>query len=121
MPVIPIDRAEVGMVLAEPVKDRRGRLLLPAGRVLEERYLEALPMWGVSHVAVEGEGGGGEASAPPVFRETLQPWALAQATHELEELFAHANRSHPLLAFLHRSRVLRRALALQRGEGCNDP
>lgn len=120
MPILPAEKAKAGMVLAEPVKDRRGRLLLPAGKVLEERYLEALPMWGVTHIAVEGEAGGDDTAASQDPWATLEPWALAQATHELEELFAHANRSHPLLALLHRTRVLRRALALQEGGGKDD-
>lgn len=121
MPLIPADKAKAGMVLAEPVRDRRGRLLLPAGKVLEERYLEALPMWGVTHIAVEGGAGADDAEAPQDPWEALEPWAVAQATHELEEVFAHANCSHPLLALLHRTRVLRRALALQRGGGKHDP
>ncbi len=98
------------MVLAEGVTDRRGRLLIPAGRSLEERNLSSLPMWGITHILVEGDAPGTQED--PL--ESLEPWALAQAAAEMDELFLHANRSHPAMAELRRIRTERRAKQIQK-------
>ncbi len=108
---IPVEQAEAGMVLAESVTDRRGRLLIPGGKELSERYLSALPMWGITHIEVEGEAPGGEED----LLESVEPWALARATTETDDLFLHANRSHPAMAHLYHFRVRRRAREIQKG------
>jgi len=109
--LIPVDRAQVGMVLAEPIQDRRGRLLIPAGKELTERYLGSLPMWGVTHVDVEGaedgetEDGGG----------AVEPWAISLARDELEQRFLLANRSHPVMKELLDICTRRRSRSIQKG------
>ena len=55
MRFVTIEQAQPGMVLAAPVTDRRGRLLIPADACLSTRHVQALQMWGVSHIEVEGE------------------------------------------------------------------
>lgn len=110
MALIPVERAQVGMVLAEGVTDRRGRLLIPAGKELTERYLDSLPMWGVTHVEVEGEDAGSEADA----LESLEPWAVTEATEQVDRHFALTNRSHPIMAELADICVQQRARDIQR-------
>lgn len=44
-----------GMVLAEDVHTFKGQLLLPAGTILSEKYIEKLMAWGVSEAGVEGK------------------------------------------------------------------
>lgn len=112
MALIPVEKAEVGMVLAEPVLDRRGRLLMPAGRELEGKHLEALPMWGISHVQVEGEG----VPDDDKLMEEMAPWAVAQAGEEIAHRFLHAGVGHPAMKALSAMAIKRRALELQREE-----
>jgi hypothetical protein len=109
--LIPVEQAELGMVLSSPVTDRRGRLIMPAGKALEEKHLDALPMWGISHIEVEGAGP--ETHDDPL--EKVAPWALAQAGEEMDGLFLHANNSHPVIRELKALRTARRALAIQGG------
>ena len=111
MALIAVEQAAVGMVLATEVTDRRGRMLIPAGKSLEEKYLNALPMWGVTHIEVEGDGPEGQDEGPA---ETVEPWALAKAQEVVEEHFALANRSHPVMKELEGICVQRRAVEIQK-------
>jgi len=43
-----------GMVLAEPVKDPQGRVVLGAGAELTERHLQVFENWGVTEAVVSG-------------------------------------------------------------------
>jgi hypothetical protein len=108
--MIPVERAQIGMILVEGVSDLRGRLLIPAGKELTERYLECLPMWGVTHVEVEGE----DDEEEEVGLDDLEPWALERAEERVSEHFRLSNPDHPFLAALHPICVGRRAVEIQR-------
>lgn len=109
MAVIPVDKARIGVVLAAPISDRRGRLLMPAGKTLSEKHLDALPMWGISHIEIEGEDGLEEG-----LQEELAPWAVAQAGEEMAHRFLYADLTDPAMKELNALAVHRRALQLQR-------
>jgi len=108
--LIPVERAQVGMILAEGVTDRRGRLLIPPGKELTERYLDSLPMWGVTHVEIEGDAAGMEEEA----MEEVEPWAVSKAMEVVDNHFILANRSHPVMKELADVCVRRRAQAIQK-------
>ncbi len=110
MALIPVDKAELGMVLSAPVTDRRGRLLMPAGRPLEEKHLDALPMWGITQIEVEGDGPGVGEDAT----EEVAPWALDRAGEEVGQLFRHDDGTHPVMQELRTFRTLARAMEIQR-------
>jgi len=98
------------MVLVMGVKDRRGRLLIPAGNDLSERNLECLPMWGVTHIEVEGDDPG-----PEIERmESSEPWAVSQAEEMVDDLFQLTDRSHPFVEELSAVCVHRRAREIQK-------
>ena len=109
--MIPVDKAEIGMVLASEVKDQKGRLLIPAGRELQERYLNALPMWGITQIEVEGE----ESDPEGDSLDTLEPWAVDRARGEVDRLFLRADVTHPVVARLHEIRLEGRARQIQKG------
>lgn len=50
--MLPINQLTLGMVVAEDVKDRSGRLLLATDRVLTEKHMKVLRAWGVKSVSV---------------------------------------------------------------------
>ena len=112
MALIPVERAQVGMVLADAITDRRGRLLIPAGKELTERYLDSLPMWGITHVEVEGDDSGVEGEGV----EEVEEWAMTRAREVVEEHFILANRSHPVVEQLAEICVQRRAREIQKEE-----
>lgn len=102
MPLIDVARARTGMILTADVRDRRGRVLIPEGKELKERYLEALPMWGITHIEVEGE-------ADEPHSAELNGALLARAEQEVSGRFQHANRGHPAIEALFAVCVRRRA------------
>lgn len=107
MAVLSVDQAEPGMVLAAAVTDRQGRLLIPQGKELSERHVEALKMWGVTHVEVDG----GE---PADQYGAVDPDCLREAQQRLESHFVRAGMPHPFLDLLFEVCVNREARKLQK-------
>jgi len=106
LPVIDVSQAQPGMVLAADVLDKRGRTLIPRGKELKEKYVTALPAWGVTRIEVEGD----EVEDSDAEAE---PWARDEATSQMEALFGKSNRPHPALEALFEACVGRRAAQLQ--------
>lgn len=63
MAFIPVDHVQSGMILASEVTDRRGRLLIPSGRELGPKHVQALKMWGISRIEIEGDDPGGDTAS----------------------------------------------------------
>ena len=101
---INVERAQEGMVLAGPVIDRRGRLLIPEGASLTERHVKALLLWGVPKIEVEGDEPGSEARAAP------SPELLAKAEATVDQRFEVVGTGHPFLEQL-KACAIERALA----------
>lgn len=102
---IPLESAQPGMVLAGDVRDRRGRLLLAAGRELTPQALRIIRMWGVTELDVAGAGP--ESVVEP--EAPIAPARLDAARDRAEQMFRHAGHEHPVLAELFRLATLRLA------------
>jgi hypothetical protein len=55
--------ARPGMVLAEPIVDRRGRVIVKKGSALTQLYISRLRKWGVRELTVAEAGASGVAPA----------------------------------------------------------
>ena len=110
MPLIPVERAQVGMVLVARVTDRKGRLLIPAGNDLSEKNLECLPMWGVTHIEVEGD----DSVRQTEGTEASEPWAVSLAEEAVDDHFQLTDRTHPFMKELAEVCVQRRACEIQK-------
>jgi len=108
MPIVSVEQVTPGMVLSGPVVDRRGRLLIPAGKSLTEKHVGALKMWGVPNVEIEGDDDG-EGTVSPV-----EPELLERAYAELAPFFARVNREHPFAGLLFEYCSIRRARKAQK-------
>ncbi|MCX7049551.1 MAG: hypothetical protein NTX50_29210 [Candidatus Sumerlaeota bacterium] len=61
-----------GMVLAEPVINRQGQVLLPAGTALTAKHHIMLKTWGIAHVAIQtAEDGQKPSDGGGMSREVL--------------------------------------------------
>ena len=100
-----VDQAKPGLALSAPVKDRMGRLLIPAGAELSERHVNALSAWGIEGIEIEAD----EAPEPEV---EVSPEIEAAARAELQVVFQHAGSDHPFIGVLLDLAVDRRAHAL---------
>lgn len=52
---VPLEVLEPGMVLAEPVFNQFGQLLIPKGAQLSSRQVNVFKTWGIQKILVEGE------------------------------------------------------------------
>ncbi len=105
MGMLPIDNLEVGMVLANDVMDRTGRLLLGAGAELTQKHLTIFRTWGVVEADIAGLDYAEDESPLPA---EVDPAALAAAEEALLPLFSHAGVEHPALRELLRLAAIRK-------------
>lgn len=115
MPMISVDQAAPGMVLAGPITDRRGRLLIPAGKSLTDKHMNALRMWGIAQLEIEGDE---PEDATP---SAVEPALLAQAEEDLKPFFSHADLSHPFMQKFFDYCALRRARKIHQDEAAAAP
>ncbi|MBF0588329.1 MAG: hypothetical protein HQL53_04305 [Magnetococcales bacterium] len=105
MPLLPLDRLEIGMVLDADVHDRNDRLLLPKGESINDRRLRQFKIWGVVEAFVlkpapEGiETTGAAGSAPPEMDEAH--------LLVLKERYSHCDMDHPVIRTLFEISTLR--------------
>ncbi len=89
MPRMPLNALKPGMVLAEEIRDRNGRLLLDAGVVLEQRHLRIFKIWSVVEAVVQDddtdEEDNGECSVSPELLAAVQQYQRARFAHNNAE------------------------------------
>ena len=96
----PIEDARVGMVLAEPAKDRYQMTLLPAGSSLTEENMAQLLAHEVELICVSMEDTRSD--------ETIGLHA-AHCAHQVLEVFEGADLSQPVLAALFNQVIIYRS------------
>lgn len=110
MGVLSFDAIKPGMVLANDVKDRNGRILLSAGAVITEKHLRIFKMWGVLTVSVQGEGEEDPLSRTP---QNVDPEILRKTESRIAELFCHNDLGHPFIRELFRLVILEHLSGLE--------
>ncbi|MGE4298330.1 MAG: HDOD domain-containing protein [Desulfovibrionaceae bacterium] len=95
-----------GMVLAEEVKDRNGRMLLGAGVALNEKNLRILKIWGVSEADVEGVS---RDEAEGDLASDLDPELVEAAMAYMRDRFRHNDLAYEPVAEILRHCALRKA------------
>ncbi|WP_018993902.1 hypothetical protein [Thioalkalivibrio sp. ALgr1] len=99
---VSIEDVRSGNTLATAVYDRSGRLLIPAGMVLQDKQIRVLLSWGITAVEVLDEGADDasmssphEPDEPPATEPT--PEIEARADEILAERFQHCSiEDHPM-------------------------
>ncbi|MBK1690787.1 hypothetical protein [Ectothiorhodospira mobilis] len=97
--------AHPGMIVAVDVRDRSGRLLIPAGTPLKEKHLRVLQIWGIATLSVRDPSGSAAHQAPAgrdQENKEMRPATDAQARAEavLREVFRHADLQRPPMGTL---------------------
>ena len=110
MALVTVAQARPGMVLSAAVKDQRGRLLIPAGNELGERHVEALQIWGITHLEIEGDEPEGGSVAD------LDPNTLVLVETLVDQHLGDNDTNHPFIAALRKHAVERRAESIAQGE-----
>ena len=100
-----IDSLDPGMMLAEDVRDRSGRLLLGAGDVLLDKHIKIFRTWGVTEVSVVGNYPDGIA---PQVSNDIDPNVLTEMEENLKPRVLHTDLDHPVMKELLRLSALQR-------------
>lgn len=94
-----IDQLTSGMVLAEEVKTKAGRLLLTQGIELTENHLKIFYTWGIQEVAIATKGDEiGEKST--LSSAEITPEQMEMAMDEVRPIFSQVDLNHPLFVEL---------------------
>ena len=104
MGIINLEDIQVGMVLADDIKERSGRVLLTGGSEIREKHLRVFKMWGIT-----------EADIKDVEKEEIAAGIVAQLAPSLfrdvqsrvREHFCLADMEHPFINELFRLVTLR--------------
>lgn len=98
-----------GMIVAEDIRDRSGRLLIPAGVSLKEKHLRVLRIWGIPELNIRDPSGEAADPSPAHGEAEWQPATDAQARAEavLRQVFRHADLERPPMGTLFRLAVER--------------
>lgn len=102
---ISTEAIQSGQTLATAVHDRSGRLLIPAGMVLQDKQIRVLLSWGISTVEVvedeqDATNDARDESTEQVAEAYPTPEMEAQADTILAERFRHCDASrHPMDGF----------------------
>ncbi|MFP4079156.1 MAG: ABC transporter permease [Ectothiorhodospira sp.] len=113
---IPTQDAHSGLVVAEDVIDRNGRLLIPAGSILQEKHLRVLKTWGIAQLRVRGAGTEDDPLPPPAPEtgSTESTEARARAEAVLREVFRHTDPGRAPMDTLFRLAVERLSRRMER-------
>ncbi|NOY62834.1 MAG: hypothetical protein GXP10_06760 [Gammaproteobacteria bacterium] len=103
---IPLNDIASGMVLADDVADRNGRVLLRSGAEITEKHIRIMKTWGVVEANIA------DISKEDVEEKStaqLDPELLKAAEQEAQEFFRHTDLEHEVIHELHRQWILRYA------------
>jgi putative nucleotidyltransferase with HDIG domain len=111
MGIIKVSHLKPDGLLSKDVKDRNGRLLVPAGTRLTENHIRVIKIWGIVQVEIEAP-----AEEDPTLSssEMIDPERLNAAEAVLSRRFRLCDREHPAVKELYRISRLR--LAAQMGQ-----
>jgi hypothetical protein len=104
MTSVNVDNLEPGMVLADDVRDSKGRLLLAKGATIASKHLLIFRTWGIVAAAIEG---GEDLPADPLPAGISQA-EMEQARDFLLSAYRHVDLNQPVMAELLRLASLRK-------------
>jgi HD-like signal output (HDOD) protein len=91
MEAVRTTKLKPGAVLGQDVRDIKGRLLLPRGKIIQPEHIRIFKIWGISQVDIVSAA---EESAPAEAAE-IPAEVKAAVRAELERRFRHTDRQHP--------------------------
>lgn len=93
--IISVADLVVGQCVVKDVSDSSGRLLMPAGTILDQKRILLLECWGVEEVLIKVETAV-KQEPPQAEEEELDDDAKAAIVKRLNKRFALHDREHPI-------------------------
>ena len=110
---INIDDLKPGMVVAESIRDRNGRMLLGEGTELTPKHIRICKAWGITEAIIEGES---EEGGKPGFVNTTDPKSYEIANDYMLKRFMFNDQENETVKELYRLATIRKAIDIY-----NDP
>ena len=107
-----VDNLKKGMIIAEDLKDSRGRFLFRNGEVIEEKHIRIMKIWGITSVNVKG------ITQKDIEQDELtafDPVLIEKAKNYVAGLFQNSKKPHDALVELKRLTLLRSVEKLSKG------
>lgn len=104
MGIVRTDNLKEGMILADDVRDMKGKLLLAKGQELEARHIRIFKIWGVTEAIVVGNAGSEEDP-----ESDASPELIEKIKEKTRPLFFHVDLDHPAIKEIFRLSVLFRS------------
>ena len=112
MGILSVEDLEAGMVIAEDVRDRSGRLLIGKGAELSDKTLRVLKTWGIIEVEVEGaDSVDGDNAIEALDSDTVEG-----IKDQLTERFRHNQIDHVVISTLYELVFEHEAMKIVEGE-----
>jgi HD-like signal output (HDOD) protein len=105
MGTIRLEKLKPGMVLADDVRDIKGRMLLTRGMPVGPEHIRIFKIWGIPQIEIMGAPDSTETAAVP----PVDPARLEMVRTETEALFRHTDREHPVVQEIFNQAVAYRA------------
>lgn len=105
MGTIRLKKVKPGMVLADDVRDVKGRLLLARGKPIGPEHIRIFKIWGIPQLEVLGA----QETAEPTPALPVDPARLEMMRTQAEALFRHTDREHPAIEEIFNQAVAYRA------------
>lgn len=106
MGLLSIKNLQAGMVLADDLTDRMGRLLMTRGTVFTEKYLKICKMWGIVEAQIEGIS---DDDINAAALNDFDPFEIAKVSESVHERFCLTDMDHPANRELVRLCIMRTA------------
>ena len=107
MGTVRTNQLKLGMILADDVRDVKGRLLLTKGKPIGPEHIRIFKIWGIPRVQILGAQGENEPLATP----PADPGRLEAVRKETESVFRYTDRDHPAIKEIFSLAVNHRAAA----------
>jgi HD-like signal output (HDOD) protein len=105
MGTIRLKKLKPGMMLADDVRDVKGRLLLARGKPIGPEHIRIFKIWGIPQIEIMGA----PDSLEPSVAAPVDPARLEMVHKEAEALFRHTDREHPAVQEIFNQAVAYRA------------
>ena len=108
MGLLILSKVKVGMKLAQPVENSKGKVLFGAKNTITEKHLKTLRAWGVTEVNIEDVGKFEVEDKDEKLNANVDGSTQKEVENEIDWLFQKTDKNDPVIMELHRLSIKNR-------------